>query len=114
MFSLLVEKYINELTDVHSIDPDSLAIILVNLVAATLEFSYVLQADSIINKIPTNLFNMIVVRPSYGKLDLTRLLRDMLKTIALHRPIKFLSTSQAVVASQDNASSDEMSKTRLM
>ncbi|CAF2969836.1 unnamed protein product, partial [Rotaria sp. Silwood2] len=50
----------------------------------------------------------------YGKLDLTRLLRDMLKTIALHRPIKFLSTSQAVVASQDNASSDEMSKTGLM
>ncbi|CAF3700030.1 unnamed protein product [Rotaria sp. Silwood1] len=114
MFSSPVERYINELGDVHSIHPDSLAIVLVNLVAATLEFSYVLRANSISNKIPTNLFNLIVARSSYGKSDLTRLLRDMLKTVVLHRPTKFLSTSQIAVGSQVNASLDEMSKAGLM
>ncbi|CAF3947759.1 unnamed protein product [Rotaria sp. Silwood2] len=114
MFSSPVEKYINELADVHSSHPDSLSIVFINFVTATLEFSYVLRANSISNKIPTNLFNMIVARSSYGKSDLTRLLRDMLKTVVLHRPTKFLSTSQVAVDSPVNASLDEMSKAGLM
>ncbi|CAF5144930.1 unnamed protein product, partial [Rotaria sp. Silwood1] len=103
MFSSSVERYMNELGDVHSMHPDSLAIVFVNLVAATLEFSYVLRANSISNKIPTNLFNLIAARSSYSKSDLTRLLRDMLKTVVLHRLTKFLSISQIAVGSQVNA-----------
>ncbi|CAM4789040.1 unnamed protein product [Rotaria magnacalcarata] len=75
---------------------------------------HVLRANSISNKIPTNLFNMIVARLSYGKSDLTRLLRDMLQTVVLHRPTKFCSTSQVAVGIQANPSLDEMSKAGLM
>ncbi|CAF1078046.1 unnamed protein product [Rotaria magnacalcarata] len=114
MFAPRVENYINILADIHSIHPDSLAIVLINFAAATLEFSYVLRANSISNKIPTNLFNMIVARSSYGKSDLTRLLRDMLQTVVLHRPTKFCSTSQVAVGIQANPSLDEMSKAGLM
>ena len=62
MFSPNLEKYINELSDILSVHPDSLAIVLLNFVAATLEFSYVLRANCVSNKMPTNLFNIIVAR----------------------------------------------------
>lgn len=62
MFSPLLENYINQLADVHCMHPDSLAIVLVNCVASTMEFSYVLRANSITNKIPTNFYNIIVAR----------------------------------------------------
>jgi hypothetical protein len=62
MFSQLLENYINVLANVHSIHPDSFAIVFLNCVAATLEFSYVLRANSVNNKIPTNLYNVIVAR----------------------------------------------------
>jgi hypothetical protein len=62
IFSSQLEQYIDDLADIHSVHPDSLAIILINCVAATLEFSFVLRANSLNHKIPTNLFNMIVAR----------------------------------------------------
>jgi hypothetical protein len=62
IFSFELEQYINELADIHAVHPDSLAIILINCVAATLEFSFVLRANSVDHMIPTNLFNMIVAR----------------------------------------------------
>lgn len=62
MFSEELETFINELADVHSVHSDSLAIVLLNCMAASLEFSYVLRANSTNHKIPTNLYNMIVAR----------------------------------------------------
>jgi hypothetical protein len=51
---------------------------------------------------------------AYGKSDLTKLLRDMLKTVAIYRPSKFLSASSVAVSNQVNPSLDEMSKAGLM
>ncbi len=62
MFSPPLQNYINELGDIHSIHPDSLVIVLINCAPTTLEFSYVLRPNSINNKIPTNLYNVIVAR----------------------------------------------------
>lgn len=62
LFSEKLEKYIEELADVHSVHADSFAVVLINCVAATLEFSFVLRANSIANKIPTNLYNILVAR----------------------------------------------------
>ena len=53
MFSPLLENYINQLADVHCVHPDSLAIVLINCAAATMEFSYVLRANSINHKGPS-------------------------------------------------------------
>ncbi|CAF4844730.1 unnamed protein product [Rotaria socialis] len=114
MFSEPVESYIKELADIHSIHPDSFAIVLLNFVAATLEFSFVLRANSVSNKIPTNLFNIVVARSSFGKSDLTRILRDMLNTVVLNRPMKFRSTNQINLGSEGNPCLDEMSKAGLM
>ena len=62
IFSSELEKYINVLADVYAVHADSLAIILINCVAASLEFSYVLRSNSLNKKIPTNLYNIIVAR----------------------------------------------------
>jgi hypothetical protein len=62
LFSEELEKYIVELADVHSVHADSFAVMLINCVAATLEFSFVLRANRITNKIPTNLYNILVAR----------------------------------------------------
>ena len=62
IFSPPLENYINQLADVHSMHPDSLAIVLINCVASTTEFSYVLRANSIDKKIPTTFYNIIVAR----------------------------------------------------
>ncbi|CAF3090668.1 unnamed protein product [Rotaria sp. Silwood2] len=100
IFSSELEQYIDELADVHSIHPDALAIILINCVACTLEFSYVLHGNSLNHKIPTNLYNIIIARSSYGKSELTRLLRDMLKTVVIHRPSKFRSNNHVATNQQ--------------
>ena len=130
LFSEELEKYIVELADVHSVHPDSFAIMLINCVAATLEFSYVLRANSSTKKIPTNLYNILVARSckmtlihqlliilivsAYGKSDLTRLLRDMLKTVVIHRPRKFRTSDHTNIDSSVNATLDEMSKAGLL
>ena len=62
VFSDRLEKYIVELADVHSVHPDSFALMLINFVAATLEFSYALRANISTNTIPTNLYNILVAR----------------------------------------------------
>lgn len=62
IFSSELEKYIAELADIYSVHPDSLCIILINCAVATLEFSYVLRANSSNHKVPTNLYNIIVAR----------------------------------------------------
>lgn len=62
VFSRNLEEYIDELAKIHLVHSDSLCIILMNCVAATLEFSYVLRANSSDHKIPTNLYNVIVAR----------------------------------------------------
>ena len=131
MFSSQLEMYINELANVHSIHPDSLSVVLINCVAATLEFYVVLRVNSMNNKIPTNLFNIIVTRSckfcfhalyltqriihlAYGKSDLTKLLRDMLKAVVMHRPAKFRSNSQMITGNMVNPTLDETSKPGLM
>ncbi|CAF2018105.1 unnamed protein product [Rotaria magnacalcarata] len=105
IFTAELEEYINGLADIYSVHADSLAIVLINCVAATLEFSFVLRA---------NLYNMIVARSSYGKSELTKILRDMLKSVVLHRPGKFRPNSQAALGQHINANLDEMSKVGLM
>lgn len=62
MFPSDIDNYLESLADVHSIHPDSLSIVLLNCVAATLEFSFVLRANSLDHKMPTNLYNMVVAR----------------------------------------------------
>lgn len=62
MFSSPLTKYIDEIADLHSIHKDSLAIVLINCVAATLEFSQVLRSNHLTKQIPTNLYNVIVAR----------------------------------------------------
>lgn len=62
MFSPPLAKYVDEIADLHSVHHDSLAIVLINCVAATLEFSYVLRSNCSSNQIPTNIYNMIVAR----------------------------------------------------
>jgi hypothetical protein len=62
MFSPALAKYVEEMADISSIHEDSLGIIIINCVAATLEFSYVLRANSVNHEIPTNLYNVIVAR----------------------------------------------------
>ncbi|CAF1256015.1 unnamed protein product [Rotaria magnacalcarata] len=114
MLSEPVESYIKELADIHSIHSDSFAIVLLNFVAVTLEFSFVLRANSVNNKIPTNLFNIVVARSSFGKSDLTRILRDMLNTVVFNRPTKFRSKNQINLGSEVNPCLDEMSKAGLM
>ncbi|CAF1117834.1 unnamed protein product [Rotaria sordida] len=114
IFSSELEEYINELADIHSVHADSVCIILINCVTATLEFSYVLRANSLSHKIPIDLYNIIVARPSYGKSELTKLLRDMLKSIVMYRTSKFRSSNQAAIGHQVNATLDEMSKAGLM
>jgi hypothetical protein len=130
VFSDKLEKYIDELADVHSVHPDSFALILINFVAATLEFSYVLRANISTNTIPTNLYNILVARSckiamtweplaklifsAYGKSDLTRLLRDMLKAVILHRPRKFKSSGHTNADQSISATLDEMSKAGLL
>lgn len=51
---------------------------------------------------------------AYGKSELTRLLRDMLKTVVLHRPSKSRSNNQIAIDQQINVALDEMSKAGLM
>jgi hypothetical protein len=62
VFSPDVEQYVNTLADFYSVHPDSLAIILLNITASTLEFSQVLRANCSEKPIPTNLFNIIIAR----------------------------------------------------
>jgi hypothetical protein len=62
VFSQPLEDYINDIADMYSVHPDSLTIVLLNCVASTLEFSFVLRANCFSNKLPTNLFNIIVAR----------------------------------------------------
>lgn len=62
MFSPQLAEYVSELADLHSVHNDSLAIVLMNCVAATLEFSVVLRSNSFDFQIPTNLYNVIVAR----------------------------------------------------
>lgn len=62
IFSPVVEKHIDKLADIHSVHLDSLAVILMNFVATSLEFSFVLRTNSITNKISTNIYNIIVAR----------------------------------------------------
>lgn len=130
IFSPDLEKHIDKLADIHSVHPDSLAVILLNFVATSLEFSFVLRANSIANKIPTNIYNIIVARSckflfffvkklkitvvAYGKSELTKILRDMLQTLATYRPNKFRSKDQVVVGDPINPTFDEMSKAGLM
>ena len=42
------------------------------------------------------------------------MLRDMLRTIVIHRPTKFRSNEQAVIEQKTNVTLDEMSKAGLM
>ncbi len=51
---------------------------------------------------------------AYGKSELTKMLRDMLKTVVTHRPTKFRTTDQAIIGHQVNATLDEMSKAGLI
>ncbi|CAF1439089.1 unnamed protein product [Adineta steineri] len=62
MFSTPLQNYINDVEDVHFMHPDSFAIVFVNCVATTLEFSYILRANDTDNKISTNIYNMVVAR----------------------------------------------------
>lgn len=62
MFSEGLGKYLEEMANIYSLHGDGLAIVMVNCVAATLEFSYVLRANSIDHEISTNLYNVIVAR----------------------------------------------------
>lgn len=62
IFSPELEEYVNELSDFYSVHADSLAIILMNITATTLEFSEVLRANRSEKQIPTNLFNIIIAR----------------------------------------------------
>ena len=50
---------------------------------------------------------------AYGKSDLTRLLRDMLRTVVNHRPTKFRA-SDHTNESPINATLDEMSRAGLL
>ncbi|CAM4831869.1 unnamed protein product [Rotaria magnacalcarata] len=109
MLSEPVESYIKELADIHSIHSDSFAIVLLSFVAVTLEFSFVLRANSVNNKIPTNLFNIVVARSSFGKSDLTRILRDMLNTVVFNRPTKFRSKNQINLGSEGCSTGDIVS-----
>ena len=45
MFSASLAKYIDKTADLHSVHNDSLAIVLINCVATTLEFSQVLRSN---------------------------------------------------------------------
>ncbi|CAF1489565.1 unnamed protein product [Adineta ricciae] len=114
IFSSPLEQYVKGLADVHGLHPDSLAIILINCVAATLEFSYVLCANRSDNMISTNLFNLIVARSSYGKSELTKILRNMLKVVVTHRLNKFRKADQIVTGQNVNATLDETSKAGLL
>ena len=51
---------------------------------------------------------------AYVKSDLKRLLRDMLKTVILHRSSTFLLTSQVAMDSEVNANMDQMFKAGLV
>ncbi len=62
MFSPALAKYVEAMAEICSIHDDSLAIVIINCIAATLEFSYVLRANSVNHEIPTNLYNVIVAR----------------------------------------------------
>ena len=130
MFSSGVENYLGSLADVHSIYPGSLSVVLLNSVAATLEFSFVLRANSIDQKMPTNLYNMVVARSckdnfcvlqsnrmyfvAYGKSELTKLLRGMVSSVVKHRANKFQSEHQILIDKPVNPTLDEMSKAGLL
>ncbi len=45
---------------------------------------------------------------------MTKLLRDMLTTIAIHRPAKFVPSKQGATSDEINPTLDEMSKAGLM
>ena len=62
IFTPELEEYVNKLSEFYSVHADSLAIILLNITAATLEFSQVLRANCPEKPIPTNLFNIIIAR----------------------------------------------------
>ena len=62
VFSDRLENHIVELANVHSLHPDSFALMLINFVAATLEFSHVLRANISTKTISMNLHNILVAR----------------------------------------------------
>lgn len=62
MFSAPLAEYVSEVADVHAIHEDALSIVLLNCVAATLEFSLVLRSNSSDFQMPTNLYNIVVAR----------------------------------------------------
>ncbi|CAF1435067.1 unnamed protein product [Adineta steineri] len=97
MFPSALEQYINELVNIHGIHSDSLASILINCVCATLDLSYGLRANRTDNKMSTNLYNMIVARSSYGKSEMTEILRDIFQMVVVHRLKKFRTTEQIVI-----------------
>ena len=72
MFSEGLAKYLEEMTSICSLHEDGLAIVMVNCVAATLEFSYVLRTNSVSHEISTNLYNVIVARSCKSGFSLRR------------------------------------------
>lgn len=62
MFSPELAKYVETMAEISSVHDDALGIIIINCIAATLEFSYVLRANSVKHEMPTNLYNLIVAR----------------------------------------------------
>lgn len=62
MFSVGMEQYLTRMAELNLVHPDGLALVLLNIVAATLEFSFVLRANDCSKRIPTNLYNLIVAR----------------------------------------------------
>lgn len=57
------------------------------------------------------IFNCIL---AYGKSELTKLLRDMLKSVVIHRPTKFRTNYESILEEDVNATLDEISKAGLM
>lgn len=70
MFSSALGNYIDQLADSHCIHSDAMAVVLVNCVATTMEFSHVLRANSIKNMTPINFYNIVVARSCKFELSL--------------------------------------------
>ncbi|CAF1574358.1 unnamed protein product, partial [Rotaria sordida] len=62
-------------------DSLSSAIALVNVIATTLDFSSVSRSSDGHCQIPLNLYNIVLARSSYGKSDITKLIRQVLRAV---------------------------------
>ena len=84
MFSTQLEHYINQLADVHHTHADSLAIALINCVAATLEFSQVLRANCFKQPMHTNIYNLVVARSCKSRFNSKDVARNGYSSIIVY------------------------------